>query len=136
MTAWDSLCAPVERGDADARAGGMALPWTDLLLQRSGTAVFFPGGNAAANVALCLVDVQNLLDLQIQRAVELRQSLGDILMYGRLADAEFLRGGADGGPVLYNVKSQAFCPLLHVLFQTPSLPVSGCFNLMRVKRET
>ena len=41
------------------------------------------------------------------------------------ADAKFGSGGADRGPVLYDVKSQAFCPLLHIFFQTPSLPASS-----------
>ena len=47
-------------------------------------------------------------------------------MYRGFADTEFLRGGADRGPVLYDVKSETFCPLLHVFFQTPSLPASSC----------
>ena len=47
-------------------------------------------------------------------------------MDGTLADAELLGGGAHRGSVLYDVKSQAFGPLLHVFFQTPSLPASDC----------
>lgn len=42
-----------------------------------------------------------------------------------LADPELLCRRADRGPVLYDVKSQAFCPLLHIFFQTPSLPASS-----------
>jgi len=49
-----------------------------------------------------------------------------ILVDGAFADAKLLCGGPDGGPVLYDVKSQAFGPLLHVFFQTPSLPASDC----------
>ena len=36
-------------------------------------------------------------------------------MYRRLADAKLLRRSTDGGLVLYDVKSKALCPLLHVL---------------------
>jgi len=64
-------------------------------------AVFFTGGNAAPDMPLGLVHVQDLLDLYVQRPVKLGQALGDVLMYCGLADAEFLRGGADSGPVLY-----------------------------------
>lgn len=39
-------------------------------------------------------------------------------MYGRFADAEFFRGGADGGPVLYDVLGQRAGPLFNVTFQT------------------
>ena len=47
-----------------------------------------------------------------------------IRMYGGFADAEFLRGGADRGPVLYDVKSETLSPLLHIFFQTlPSPPL-------------
>ena len=44
--------------------------------------VFLPGGDAAPDVPLGLVDFQNFLHLQVQRPVELGQALGDILMYG------------------------------------------------------
>ena len=47
-------------------------------------------------------------------------------MYGGFTDTEFLRGGADRGPVLYDVKSKTFSPLLYVFFQTSSLPASSC----------
>ena len=75
---------------------------------------------------LGLVHVQDLLDLYVQRPVELGQALRDILVHCRFADAEFLRGGADSGPVLYNVLGQALCPLLHVTLQNTTLPASSC----------
>ena len=43
-------------------------------------------------------------------------------MYGGLADAEFIGCGAHRGPVLYDVKSEALCPLLHVFFQNTLTP--------------
>ncbi len=52
-----------------------------------------------------------------------------IHMYRRFADAEFLCSGADRGPVLYDVKSQALCPLLHISFQQTTLPASCWFIL-------
>ena len=48
----------------------------------SGAAVFFAGGDATPNMALGFVDVQDLLDLQVQRPVELGQPFGDIFMHG------------------------------------------------------
>lgn len=45
------------------------------------------------------------------------------------ADAEFLRGGADRGPVLYDVKSETLGPLLHVPFQNTTLPAS-CWSIL------
>ena len=56
-----------------------------------------------------------------------------IRMYGTFADAEFLRGGADRGPVLYDVKSQAFRPLLHVFFQSTFTPRLLLLHPMRWK---
>ena len=46
-------------------------------------------------------------------------------MYGRLADAKLLCGGTDGGPVLYDVKSQALGPVLHISLQTIHSPPCG-----------
>ena len=80
-------------------------------------------------MALGLVDVQHLLDLKIQRAVELRQPLGDILMYRGFADSEFGSGGADRGPVFYDVKGKALGPLLHVYLQSTTIPASCWFIL-------
>ena len=47
-----------------------------------------------------------------------------ILMYRAFADAEFLRGGADRGPVFDDVLSQALRPLLHIFLQHTTLPAS------------
>ena len=53
----------------------------------------------------------------------------DNYMNRTFADAEFLRCGADRGPVLYDVKSEAFRPLLHVPFQNTTLPAS-CWSIL------
>ena len=52
-------------------------------------------------------------------------------MYGGLADAEFLRGGADRGPILYDVKGQAFRPFLHVTLQNAFTPHLLLLKTMR-----
>ncbi len=56
-------------------------------------------------MTLCLVYVQNPLDVAVQRRIDGFQPLGHILMYGALADSKLLCGGTDRGPVLYDVKS-------------------------------
>lgn len=68
--------------------------------------VFFPCGEAAAYVALGLVYIQEPARLSIQRRVDVRQTLGQILMYGGLTDSELLCGGADGGLVIYDVRGK------------------------------
>lgn len=88
--------------------------------------VLAPGGNAPAYMPLGFVDVQYFAGLQVQAPVELRQALGDVLMYSGLADMEPLGGGADGRPVLYDVQREAFGALFHVPFQTATLPGSFC----------
>ena len=43
--------------------------------------VLLPGGDAPADVTFCLVLLQNFFDLLVQRAVEARQTLREVLMY-------------------------------------------------------
>ena len=43
--------------------------------------------HAAADVALCLVDVQNLAHLGRERGIDIVDPVADILMYGAFADA-------------------------------------------------
>ena len=83
---------------------------------------------------LRLVDVQHLLDLKVQGAVEMGQTFRNVLMYRGLTDAEFRGGGADRGPVLYDVKSQAFRPLFHITLQSATLPAFCCSILCGGKR--
>ena len=84
-------------------------------------AVLFPGGDAAADVSLGLVHLQDFLHLLVQHPIELGQPLGDVLVHCGFADAEFLCGGADRGPVLYDVKGQLTGPFLHVPFDSAPL---------------
>ena len=46
-------------------------------------------------------------------------------MHCTFADPKLLCGGTDGGPVLYDVKSQALGPVLHIPFQTIHSPPCG-----------
>ena len=55
-------------------------------------------------------------------------------MDGGFTDAEFLRGGADRGPILYDVKGQAFRPLLHVTLQNAFTPHLLLLKTMRLRR--
>ena len=52
-----------------------------LLILGSVPFVFFPGGDAAPDVALGLVHLQHLLYLKIQGLVKGREPLGQVLMY-------------------------------------------------------
>ena len=78
-------------------------------------AVLFPGGDAAADVSLGLVHLQDFLHLLVQHPIELGQPFGDVLVHCGFADAEFLCGGADRGPVFYEVKGQLPGPLFQIL---------------------
>ena len=71
---------------------------------------------------LGLVLVQNGLHLPVQHPVAGGQTLRQILMYGGFADAELFGGGADGGPVLYDVKGQVFGPGFQIVFDSTPLP--------------
>ena len=75
-------------------------------------------------MALGLVLVQYGLYLCVQRPVAGGQTLGQVLMYGGFADAELFGGGADGGPVLYQVQSQLSGSLLQVVSDNAPLPCS------------
>lgn len=51
-----------------------------------------------------------------------------------LADPELLCRRADRGPVLYDVKSKALRPLLHISLQSTTLPAFCCFILCGPKQ--
>ena len=73
-------------------------------------------------------------DLLVQHPIELGQPFGDVLVHCGFADAEFLCGGADRGPVFDDVLSQPFGPLLHVTLQNTTLPASCCSILCGEKK--
>ena len=84
-------------------------------------AIFSARGHAAADVALRLVLLHHRLDLQIERAVPVRQPLGEVLVDRRFADAEMPRRGADGAWVsmMYTANSQALCSMFSLMCLTP-----------------
>ena len=77
--------------------------------------VLLPRSQAAADVALGLVLLHYRLDLQIQWAVIQRQPLRQVLVDSGLTDAELFGGGADRGPVFYEVMGQLHGPLLQIV---------------------
>ena len=74
---------------------------------------------------LCFVDVQDLFGLQVEASIKKWQAFRNILMYCAFTDSKLLCGGTDSGPVLYDVKSQALGPVLHIPFQTIHSPPCG-----------
>ena len=84
--------------------------------------VFAAGGQAAPDVTLGLVLVQDGLCLKVERAVAQRQTLRQVLVYGGFAQAEVLGGGANRRLVLYDVKSQVFGPVFQIVFDNTPLP--------------
>lgn len=62
---------------------------------------------------LGLVLLQHKAYLRPQRAVDPPQPLCQILVYGRLADAELLRGGADSAFIFDDIRGQLAGPFLY-----------------------
>lgn len=62
---------------------------------RTPAPVFSPGGESAADVPLGLVLIQQRPYAPVERRMDLRQALRQILVYGAFADAESGGGGAD-----------------------------------------
>lgn len=77
--------------------------------------IFFPCGEATANVPLCLVFVHKLLYLTVQCGIVLLQSLGQIFMDGGFGYAKFLSGGAYGAACFDHVHSQLAGPIVDIL---------------------
>lgn len=57
--------------------------------------VFFLRGQSAADMALCLIDVQHRFDVPEQLRIDFLQPFGHIHMYSRFADSELLCRRAD-----------------------------------------
>ncbi len=53
-----------------------------------------------------LVDVEDLLNLSVQRRIDLFQPLRNILVHGAFADEEFLGAGTNGCFVFYDIFSE------------------------------
>ena len=74
-----------------------------LMGLRSHPLIFFAGGDAAPDVPLGLVFLQYGFDLLVKGVVEGGQTLAQVLMYRRFADAEFFGGCANSGLVIDDV---------------------------------
>lgn len=70
------------------------------------TFILFSGGQAATNMALLFILLQNLSNLQVQSVVEFRQALLKVLVYSGFGYAKMSGGGTDGGPMLNDKCSQ------------------------------
>ena len=82
----------------------------------------FPGGQAAPDVPLGFVGVQDDLHLFVQGLVVLGQALGEVLVDRGFGDPKFFRRCPDGGPVFDHVHSQLAGSLSDVIRHTrPSL---------------
>ena len=74
--------------------------------------VFTACGEAAADMPLRLVEIQQHTHLAVKPEVHTRQPLGEILVYCGFADAEFFGGSAHGAPVFDDIHGQVTGPLL------------------------
>lgn len=67
-------------------------------------------------MALGFVHIQHLSGFPGQRGINLRQAFRNILMYGRLTDAELFCGLAHSGIVINNIVGNIDCSLLDIIF--------------------
>ncbi len=78
--------------------------------------VFLPGGQAAPDVPLLLILVQNMPDLGIQGIAAQAQLLCQCLVDGGFGNAEVPGSGSDGGTGFDHVHSQFTGSLLQLSF--------------------
>ena len=74
----------------------------------------------AADVPLGLVDVQHLARLRRERRVDLRKTLGDVLMYRTLADPEMFCRLPHGRIIVNDISGNLHGSFLNITFQTKS----------------
>lgn len=80
--------------------------------------IFPPGRESAADVPLGLVPVQQPAHLAVELGTQTRETLGQVLVDGGLADPENRSRGADGGFMFEKVHGQVADPFLDVVAQT------------------
>ena len=86
--------------------------------------VFFASGEAAADVALAFIQIQNLPDLGIQLRIAAGQAILQILMDGGFGDAKVVCSGADCGAGFDDVHSQSTGSLVNGVYHVaPSVAV-------------
>ena len=65
--------------------------------------VFFPRGDSASDMALCLIHLQNMTDAAVKLRVDVLQTVGYVFMYSRFRYMKLLGGGADRRVVFNNI---------------------------------
>ena len=80
--------------------------------------IFPPGREPAADVSLGLVPVQQHPYLTVELGTQARETLGQVLVDGGLADPKNRSRSADGGFVFEKVHGQVADPFLDVVAQT------------------
>ena len=83
--------------------------------------IFSSGGKASADMPFLLVQVENLAYLYIQGMVILIQTLGQVLMYRGLGNAEVTGRSPDGGTGFDHVHSQFTGSLVQAIFHSAPL---------------
>lgn len=68
--------------------------------------VFFPCGDPAPDMALGLVHLQNVADAAVKLGIDVLQTVGHILMYGRFGYMKLLGGGANRRVVFDNILTE------------------------------
>lgn len=74
--------------------------------------IFFPRGFPAPQVTLLLVDLKNILDLSVQRGIDVLECLCHIFMYRAFADTKLSGNRSDRCLVFYQVICQNHTSLL------------------------
>lgn len=70
----------------------------------SASPVLLSGGNAAANVSLGLIFIQNQLNLSVESRIDSGKSILEILMYGAFGNTERFCSAPDCGFVLNHIE--------------------------------
>ena len=84
-------------------------------------AVFFLRSDPAADMTLCLIDVEHFPHLLIQLWVDPAQALRHVHMYGRLANTEFLCRRPDRRLMLNDIFAELNGSFFHNTFQDEPL---------------
>ena len=74
----------------------------------------------AADVPLGLVDIQHLARFRRERRVDLRQTLGDVLMYRTLANPKMFCRLPHGRVIVNDISGNLHGSFLNITFQTKS----------------
>lgn len=95
--------------------------------------IFFPGGQAAPDMAFLLIELQNLLDMVIKLRIELSQTLCNILMDRTLGYLKFFGRLAHRRVFLRNIGAQKNGPLLWIPLQLNPPPCLGLYHHVYAK---